>query len=369
MPQVVPLTSDRNPFLIPEDVLHIAHVSDLHYAPAGVQNRDEAPIGSGATDPDVRLRAALTAIPGTVHPLGGFVRKPDITIVNGDNVHEASESTARFEAAYPVDESLEVDGNHDHNDVRDMIVRRRGSLNWGRKIKHVFFQALTERYVSSVDNGPPTVAQLQAVTAILAARPSKELTVIVVHRSMTGGYAAEWDRTARTTLTAAITTGGQATVTVASAAGLSVGKRVQIDAEEVEITNINGLTITMARGQSNTVAATHSNGATVYDTSALDALQVLCQVRRVVCILNGHDHQARNETWRGYRVHSPGSVTQSPMPNGPYGSIYSESFNLLRIGHDFYDVANYNFGYDGTQVNPRNWNPGTWNWSSRFMLV
>lgn len=350
------------------DPVTILHASDLHYGPAGTQNRDEAPVGSGASDPNDRLYAAMSSIAGNRHPIDATTIRPtDAIILTGDLVHEGTESTARLLAHFPT--AYMLDGNHDRDDVRSMIRARHGSLTWGVKIGRVWFQALTESYVSSISNAPPGVSQINGpVAASIARRSAGEPTIFLVHRSMTGGYAAEWDRTAATTITEdldATETG----VDVASAVGISLGQRIQIDTEEMEITGINGLTLTVIRGASNSIAATHANGATAYATSALDAFEALCKSCNTLCILNGHDHATRHNTWRGLRVFSPGSITQSPMTPPPYSSIYPEAFNVLRIGNGWFDIANYNFGYDATQTNPRHWNPDVWNWAERLSFT
>lgn len=287
MPVVVPMSRVKTRNWITDSVITLYVVSDTHY---GDQNSDSG-------DPVDRLIVALNAMPGKVHPISGIIDEPDAVIVTGDCIHETAESTARFAQDFRLDGAGDVpwpayilDGNHDQAPTRTLITQRHKSLNWGVKIKHVYFQALTENYTSPAVNTPPTAAQINAVAATMASRPAGEPTVLMVHRSMTGGYVAEWA------------------------------------------------------------------------SDALDALEDLAQSKNTLCILNGHDHATRHETWRGFRVFSPGSITQSPQAGGPYSSVYPEAFNVIRIGNVSMDIANYNFGYDGTQVNPRNWNPDTWNW-------
>lgn len=68
-----------------------------------------------------------------------------------------------------------------------------------------------------------------------------------------------------TTLTAAITSAGQTTVTVASLTGApSPNFRILIDDELILVTGVASLTITMTRGIEGTTATTHSNGAEVF---------------------------------------------------------------------------------------------------------
>jgi uncharacterized phage protein gp47/JayE len=65
----------------------------------------------------------------------------------------------------------------------------------------------------------------------------------------------------RTTLAAAITSGGQATVTVTSAANLAVGDVLLVDSERLKISGIAGNVLTVSRGYGGTTATTHSLGA------------------------------------------------------------------------------------------------------------
>lgn len=296
MPIVSPMSRVKTRNWIMDSVITLYVVSDTHY---GDQNSD---LG----DPVDRMITALNEMPGKVHPINGIIDEPDAVIITGDCVHESAEGTARFAQDFRLDGTGDVpwpayilDGNHDQAPVRTLITQRHKSLNWGVKIKHVWFQAFTENYTSPSVNTPPTAAQINAVAATMASRPVGEPTVLMVHRSMagfpvidnpSGGYASEWA------------------------------------------------------------------------PDALDALEDLAQSKNTLCILNGHDHLTRRETWRGFRVYSPGSITQSPQAGGPYSSVYPEALNVMRIGNTWMDVANYNFGYAGAQVNPRNWAPDTWNW-------
>ena len=69
-----------------------------------------------------------------------------------------------------------------------------------------------------------------------------------------------------TTLSAAITTTGQTSITVTSASGFpgSGNYQIQIDGEVLTVTGGQGTTTwTVTRGQNGSAAATHSNGATI----------------------------------------------------------------------------------------------------------
>jgi hypothetical protein len=67
-----------------------------------------------------------------------------------------------------------------------------------------------------------------------------------------------------TTLAAAITAGATS-ITVASSAGFAVNDYVQIDAEAISISAIAGTTLTVARAQLGTTAATHLISTAVVD--------------------------------------------------------------------------------------------------------
>lgn len=107
-------------------------------------------------------------------------------------------------------------------------------------------------------------------------------------------------------------------------------------------------------------------------SDAMNSLETLCNARNTLCILNGHDHYSRHNTWRGIRVFGPGSITQSPQTGPVYSTVYEEAFNVIRIGKNWVDVANYNFGFNlqrplsGGVVGGAGWAPGTWNWAERF---
>lgn len=78
------------------------------------------------------------------------------------------------------------------------------------------------------------------------------------------GLTAQTTQT--TTLSAAITTTAQSSITVASAAGFPTSGNydILIDNEELTVTSGQGTTTwTVTRGVNNTVTTTHSNGATV----------------------------------------------------------------------------------------------------------
>jgi hypothetical protein len=66
-----------------------------------------------------------------------------------------------------------------------------------------------------------------------------------------------------TTLTADITTPTATSCTVASTTGITLNGFILVDSEYMKVTNISSLTLTVSRGQNGSVAATHSNGATV----------------------------------------------------------------------------------------------------------
>jgi len=277
----------KSEYVNPNRLTTIYLVGDTHY---GTNNLE---VG----DANERQIVALKSMPGKAHPLGGTIKAPDAVIQLGDAIHEATDTTARFSGDYRLDGTGDipwpcyvVDGNHDQNQVRDMIRARHGSLTWGKKIGEIYYQAMTENYTAENNTTPPTVAQVAAADALLAARPAAEKKIIMLHRALSGGYPAEWDATA--------------------------------------LTNFD--TMVAARG--------------------------------VVAVLHGHDHYSQHFTRSGYRVFSPGSVTQSPFDQSmPYQTTYPESFIILRTGYGWYDVASYLFGFNVNRV----WAPGTWEWSER----
>jgi len=93
---------------------------------------------------------------------------------------------------------------------------------------------------------------------------------------------------------------------------------------------------------------------------AADALETLCNAKNVVGIIHGHDHYSQNYLWRGIPTFSPGSVAQGGLVP-PYGTLYPESFLVLRMGDGWYDVAEYCFGYNVSRV----WTPGVWGFAEK----
>lgn len=83
-----------------------------------------------------------------------------------------------------------------------------------------------------------------------------------------------------TTLSAAITTTGATSCTVASGSSFpSSGTfRILIDTEIIKVTNVSGTTWTIARGDGGTTATTHSSGATVYGIVTKEALDALTSI-------------------------------------------------------------------------------------------
>ena len=71
-----------------------------------------------------------------------------------------------------------------------------------------------------------------------------------------------------TTLGAAITSAGQTIITVTSATGINVGDTLLIDSEQLTVVSGgSGTSVWVNRGVNGTLAATHSNGATISDLS------------------------------------------------------------------------------------------------------
>lgn len=193
-----------------------------------------------------------------------------------------------------------VRGNHDGPTTANAIISRHGSLTWGYKIGRVFMQALTENYVSFPNNTtPPDAAQISGVVASqLAARPSNEPKFVLMHRALT------------------------------NASGLGSPETGGYQAE--------------------------------WDAAAKDALEALVVPHRVIGMFQGHNHYSYSITWRGIPIFSPGSVAQAPM-SPPYTTTYPESFLVVRVAHNYYDVASFCFGYNVARV----WTPGVWEFSQR----
>lgn len=108
--------------------------------------------------------------------------------------------------------------------------------------------------------------------------------------------------------------------------------------------------------------------AAEWDAAALTALHAMVAARNVKGLFFGHDHYSHHTTLSGYRIFSPGSVTQSPFAyvDNNYITVYPESFLVVRVGTGWYDVASYVFGF-GIPGNPpkRTWQPGTWEWTDK----
>ena len=74
---------------------------------------------------------------------------------------------------------------------------------------------------------------------------------------ITGKFGHFDERTAVTTLSAAITSSSATSASVTSAAELDVGDTIQVGSEQLGITAISGTTLTVLRGVNGTSAATH----------------------------------------------------------------------------------------------------------------
>lgn len=101
-----------------------------------------------------------------------------------------------------------------------------------------------------------------------------------------------------TTLTAAITSTSATSLTVASAGAFpSAGNfRILIDGEILKVTAVSGTTWTIARGDGGSIAATHLNGASVFQILTAESLNALVTVqvagtavsdRRVINFVSG----------------------------------------------------------------------------------
>jgi len=261
------------------------------------------------TNPNVRQIDAFMSILGRpFHTLEGVVEAPLAKFQLGDAVHEDTQAPEDEYVNYPYD--FTVRGNHDQPPLASLIVARHGSLEWGVKVGSIWFQALTENYIAAPNNSfPPTAARIAAVKAqMLATRPPGERTVFLMHRSLTnssGGGSPE-----------------------------SGGYQAEWDV----------------------------------DSGAKDALEDLCNSFNTLCMIQGHNHYSYRIIWRGIRIYSPGSVAQAPMLGSPpWGTAYPESFLVLRVHNNWFDIGCYCFGFLAI-ANNQVWAPGTWEWSERVML-
>jgi len=151
------------------------------------------------TDPNIRQVNAINDCRGLPHPLGGSVGKPLAVFQLGDFKHNDFGTVDRIASYYKRDGSglikfpcRVIRGNHDDVDVANWIIAGHGSLTWGEKIGRVFFQAMTETFVSLLDTNPPNTTQINGpVATSVNARPANEPLFFLVHRSVE--WNGEWE--------------------------------------------------------------------------------------------------------------------------------------------------------------------------------
>lgn len=159
-------------------------IADTHYGPVVPDSSQHN-----------QLRA-INTLPGTPYPpsIGGVVAVPDAVFVCGDLISSASEPPYPFFLDYAGDGCTgsvpcpvyECSGNHDGENVRDIIRSRHGELLYSVNIGGITFQSLDDA---------PTVASVAEVEAKLATLPAGEPVVFFHHRPVSppGGYIGEWD--------------------------------------------------------------------------------------------------------------------------------------------------------------------------------
>ena len=142
---------------------------------------------------------AIAAMAGKAYPptIGGVVGPIDAVFVCGDLVHgDTPENEPPYQffndyagngctglIQYPV---YECSGNHDVEQIRDIIRSRHGELYYSVELGGIVFQSLDDK---------PSVASVAYANARLSALPPGTPIVLFHHRpvSAPGGYINEWD--------------------------------------------------------------------------------------------------------------------------------------------------------------------------------
>lgn len=251
---------------------------------------------------NARCVEALNSLPGTAHPMGGVVDKPAAVIHLGDCVHEDFEGPARFFRDYTPDGSGGV------------------------------------RFPCYVIDGNH---DMNAVRTEIIARWGSLTWGFKIGRAyfqaMTETYTAPSNTTPP-----------------------SVAQFAQVDGQLAARPASERKFLLFHRALSGTYP-------TEWDANALAALDAMVPARKIIGVFHGHDHETLHATRGTYRYFSPGSQTQAPVPQpGPpytYTGIFPESFLVLRVREDNYDVANYIYGYDDSRV----YAPG-WDWYENVRL-
>src|SRR5262245_28313380 len=156
----------------------------------------------GSTVPDSSQQnqlEAITTMTGRPYPsaIGGVVGPIDAVFVCGDLVHgDTPEQEPPYDffedyagngctgsVPYPV---YECSGNHDVEQVRDIIRSRHGELYYGVEIGGIVFQSLDDK---------PSVSAVAYANQRLSALPAGTPIILFHHRALSapGGYINEWD--------------------------------------------------------------------------------------------------------------------------------------------------------------------------------
>ena len=256
-------------------------------------------------NPNTRQIQAIIEVPVLPHPLGGFVGKPDVVVQLGDAVHEDSENMTRFQADY--------------------------KLNGTGTIPFPCY----------VFDGNHDRAQVRD-------------HIVATHGSLTWGFKL-----------------GPCYFQVMTENYVAPFNTAPPSQTQIE--NIITPLLAARPAQEPFFLMVHRSLSTVgyegeWAAGALNAMEAMLDARNCVGIIHGHDHYTHHGNWRGYKTISPGSVTQSPTglkPPGGYLTTYPESFVVLRMGTNWYDIASYVFGFNRERV----WQPGTWEWAEKVFFT
>lgn len=283
------------------DITTIFFVSDTHYG-TETEAWNVSVYGPGTA----RQIVALNTLAGTAHPLGGRIKHPAAVIHIGDCVHEDNEPIARFLADYKLDGT--------------------GSVRYPCYLMH-----------GNHDN--------------------TEIENEIVARHGRGCWSATFDDRV---FFQAVNPDRQ------YATGQNYcPSRAVIEGEATTSFNQRpaGVPTFLLVHRALTGSYYDEWDNDLDSPTALQALEVLAGNDDVLGIIHGHNHYSAHTTIDGFRVFSPGAVHQTG------GTLYAETIMVLRIGRDrwgnnWYDMANYIFGFDVTH----NWVPGTWEWYERVLF-
>lgn len=158
----------------------------------------------------------------------------------------------------------------------------------------------------------------------------KKLALVFTLFLACASFASAQTNLSQTTLSAAVTSGGQQTILVASATGINApapltgnvaGTQTQtvlyVDQEEMFVTGVNGKFITVTRGYNSTQGVTHGSGAVVWVATPQQLYTIPPQgsctaantVNPYIDVLNGQFWFCDSGTGNWLNVFSTGSIT------------------------------------------------------------